>query len=173
MQKIRCPHCDEPILFDEKHEAWEGHVLIFECPACHKQFRLARGAQLVSAEQRPGQDTDLGAAKLLVMENAFHFRQAIPLHMGRNTIGRWVRGTSATSPIKTVDPSMDTLHCILTASRTKKGGTRFELADGPSSTGTFLMNNLLGRGERAALTEGDVITLGATTMIFTLSEEDD
>ena len=39
MKRIRCPKCDESILFDEtKYEP--GRVLVFECPECHKQFKI-------------------------------------------------------------------------------------------------------------------------------------
>ena len=39
MKRIRCPKCDEAILFDEtKYEP--GRILVFECPECHKQFKI-------------------------------------------------------------------------------------------------------------------------------------
>ena len=39
MKRIRCPKCDESILFDEtKYEP--GRILVFECPECHKQFKI-------------------------------------------------------------------------------------------------------------------------------------
>ena len=39
MKRIRCPKCDEAILFDETQYE-PGRSLVFECPECHKQFKL-------------------------------------------------------------------------------------------------------------------------------------
>ena len=39
MKRIRCPKCDESILFDETQYE-PGRVLVFECPECHKQFKI-------------------------------------------------------------------------------------------------------------------------------------
>lgn len=39
MKHIRCPKCDELVPFDPSaYEA--GQTLVFECPQCHKQFRI-------------------------------------------------------------------------------------------------------------------------------------
>lgn len=39
MKRIRCPKCDQTILFDEtQYEA--GRILVFECAECHKQFKI-------------------------------------------------------------------------------------------------------------------------------------
>lgn len=173
MKRIRCPKCDESILFDEtKYEP--GRVLVFECPECHKQFKIRipqpkpKGD---AAEEADADETVYG--KLVVLENAFHFKQEIELHAGENIIGRLVKGSRANAPIKTVDPSMDTTHCIITVSPKSDGTARFVLRDAPSNTGTFLQNEILGDHDRVNITDGDIITIGATTMILRTKDNDE
>ncbi len=168
MKRIRCPKCDEAILFDEtKYEP--GRVLVFECPECHKQFKIRIPQPRPTAETADdGEEEAEGKVygKLIVLENAFHFKQEIPLHEGENVVGRLVKGTNANAAIKTVDPSVDTTHCIITVKPDAKGKARFTLRDAPSNTGTFLHNEILGNRDRLIVGEGDIITIGATTMIL-------
>lgn len=162
MKKIRCPKCDEAILFDET--AYEpGRVLVFECPECHKQFRLRIPLPKTLS---PAEDHDSKTqAYFVVLENAFQLRQEISLHEGCNVLGRSVKGTQANAAFKTVDPSIDTTHCIVTASR-RKGEMTFALKDAPSGTGTFYQGNILGLKEQVLLKDGDVVNIGAATLIF-------
>ena len=50
MKKIRCPKCDESILFDETQYE-PGRILVFECPECHKQFKLRMPQPKPAAEE--------------------------------------------------------------------------------------------------------------------------
>lgn len=171
MKRIRCPKCDEAILFDEtKYEP--GRILVFECPECHKQFKIRIPApRPVTEETEEGEAILPAYGRLVVLENAFHFKQEIPLHAGENVIGRMVKGTSANAAIKTVDPSVDTTHCVITVKPRPDGTARFILRDAPSGTGTFLHNEILADKDRVFITEGDIITIGATTMILREGEE--
>lgn len=174
MKKIRCPKCDESILFDETQYE-PGRILVFECPECHKQFKLRmpqpKPADEKSAATANEEQENPVLGYLTVLENAFHFKQEIALHAGENIVGRLVKGTKANAPIKTVDPSVDTTHCIITATPQPNGTTKFVLRDAPSNTGTFLHNALLGNKERALISDGDIITLGATTLILHTASE--
>lgn len=169
MKRIRCPKCDEAILFDEtQYEA--GRILVFQCPECNKQFKI----RMPRAKQEEELETSKPVyGKLVVLENAFHFKQEIYLHEGENTIGRLVKGSKANSPIKTVDPSIDTTHCIITVKLRKDKEPLYILRDAPSNTGTFLQNEILGDKEQAYIHEGDIITIGATTMIFRQNLEEE
>ncbi len=160
MKKIRCPKCDTPISFDPS--GYEpGSSLVFECPDCRKQFKI----RLPSRHEAPvGEQPAVGT--LLIVENAFHLQQVVSLHEGRNDIGRYVRGTSINCPIKTVDPSVDTFHCRIAVDTDKQGRPRFTLSDAPSGTGTFVGTEILGDRERRRIADGDIITIGATTMIL-------
>lgn len=48
----------------------------------------------------------------------------------------------------------------------KNGNKKFVLRDGPSGTGTFHMNELVGLKESVNVEDGAIITLGATTLIL-------
>ena len=163
MKRIRCPKCDEAILFDETQYE-PGRILVFACPGCSKKFRL-RIPQPVS-EQPAEEAGPVVYGHLVVLENAFHFKQEIPLYEGENVVGRLVKGTKANAAIKTVDPSVDTTHCMVTVKPLPGGKAKFTLRDAPSNTGTFLHNELLGVKERVIISDGDIITIGATTMIL-------
>ena len=108
---------------------------------------------------------------VIVVENAFHYRQEIPLEMGDNVFGRYVHGTNINKPIETVDPSVDTRHCIIRVQRGKDGQLQYILRDAPSGTGTFYMNEILRDQDRIRLQDGAVITIGATTLILKVNEE--
>ncbi len=170
MKRVRCPKCGQSVTFDETRYT-PGQTLVFECTACRRQFGIRLGTAQVLAtrkdEQRAPQTeapTDYG--HLIVVENVFHYKQTIPLQMGENVIGRHVRGTNINTPIETVDPSVDTTHCIITVSRNKRGELIYTLRDAPSGTGTFVENTILRDNDRLRITDGTIITIGATTMIL-------
>ena len=187
MKRVRCPKCDSFITFDEtKYEA--GQSLIFTCPNCSKQFGVRIGTpKVLDKEQRTmhpdnvsatAEDSD-GAAtaerqpvgELVVIENVFHYKQVIPLYMGVNTIGRYQKGNPINCPIETVDPSMDMTHCRISVGRDKKGRLRFTLSDGPSNTGTFVDNAILGDKERRIIYNDTLFTIGATSIILKVADE--
>ena len=159
MKRIRCPKCDQTILFDEtQYEA--GRILVFECAECHKQFKI----RLPRSKNNQDLPKNLPVGYLTILENAFQFKQVLPIILGENIIGRSVKGTKANLAFRTVDPSIDTTHCIITAEKEKDGRTLFLLQDAPSNTGTFLQNQLLQPREQAIIKEGDIINIGAATM---------
>lgn len=170
MKRVRCPKCDEFITFDEtRYEA--GQSLIFECPACHKEFGIRIGVSALRDPRRVEQQSEApaseeGVAHIVVIENVFHYKQVLPLHMGKNTIGRYMKGSKTTVPIETRDPSMDMLHCTIEVRRDKKGRLRYILSDGPSNTGTFVDNEILGDRETRYLENGSLFTIGATSIIL-------
>lgn len=159
MKKVRCPKCDHYMPFDDTRYQ-SGEVLVFECPNCHKQFGLRIGAKSIQEEHE-----DYGS--ILVIENVFHHEQRIDLQMGDNVIGRYVKGSDINAPIETVDPSVDTTHCIINVSRNRAGQLIYTLRDASTDgTGTFVSNTMLGAKDRLRLDHGAIITIGATTMIF-------
>ena len=168
MKRVGCPKCDSFITFDETKYA-KGQSLVFVCPNCNKQFGIRMGVnplRNVQREEQPEENGDNGFGSLLVIENVFHYKQVIPLRMGLNTIGRYMKGSNITTPIETNDPSMDMLDCKIQVSRDKKGKLRYTLTDGPSNTGTFVDNELLADGERRLLEDGSLFTMGATSVIL-------
>lgn len=169
MKRVRCPKCDNFITFDEtKYEA--GQSLVFVCPECGKQFGVRIGVSKLRAtqkEENPDENANaLGYGSIVVIENVFHYKQVIPLRLGDNTIGRYMKGNGINTPIETNDPSMDTSHCVINVSRDKQGRLKYVLRDGPSNTGTFVDNEILGDRERRVLSEGSLFTIGATSVIL-------
>lgn len=169
MKRVRCPKCDSYITFDETRYA-AGQQLVFECTACSKQFAIRIGkSKLQATRKEETHDEQAGSqacGSIVVVENVFHYKQVIPLQMGDNVIGRYVRGTAINTPIETVDPSVDTKHCIIRVQRDKRGELQYILRDAPSNTGTFYMNEILRDQDRVRLEEGSVVTIGATTLIL-------
>lgn len=173
MKRVRCPKCDHYTTFDETQYA-AGQQLVFVCPQCQKQFGIRIGVnKLREHHEDRNLDEQIGAQEcgsIVVVENAFHFKQVIPLRMGDNVIGRYVQGTDINTPIVTVDPSVDTKHCIIRVQRNKSGQLQYILRDAPSNTGTFYMNDILRDQDRVQLSEGSIITIGATTLILRTAE---
>ena len=161
MKRVRCPKCDRYITFDEtRYEP--GNSLVFLCPECGKQFGIRIGKK--DDDSAKPRQADCG--HLVVIENVFHYRQELPLVMGDNVIGRYQKGNPINTPIETVDPSVDLSHCVLNVSRDKRGELKYTLRDGPSNTGTFVDNELLGDRERRIIADGTLFTIGATSLIL-------
>lgn len=178
MKRVRCPKCNTYITFDEtRYQA--GQTLVFQCTGCSKQFGIRLGTSPTRETQKnehirlqaEEEEASRKYGSIVVVENVFHFKQILSLQLGENRIGRYVQGTSINQPIETVDPSIDTLHCIIQVKQDKNGKLQYILRDGPSGTGTFYMNNILGNNERVTLHDGDIITIGATTLIMRCAEE--
>ena len=176
MKRVRCPKCDHFITFDEtRYEA--GQSLVFLCPECGKQFGIRMGVSKLRQTQREEnqtsveeqmQDSEYGS--IVVIENVFHFKQVLPLHLGDNTIGRYQKGNPITTPIETVDPSVDLLHCIINVSRDKQGCLRYVLRDANSNTDTFVDNTEIPPRERRIIGDGTLFTIGATSIILKLED---
>lgn len=173
MKRVRCPKCDTYITFDEtQYEA--GQSLVFQCAECGKQFGIRIGVSKLRETQKKENELnneqfsnlDTACGSIVVIENVFHFKQEIPLHMGDNIIGRYQKGNPINTPFETVDPSVDLNHCTINVSRDKKGNLRYMLSDNNSNTGTFVDNVELKPHERRLIEDGTLFTLGATSIIL-------
>lgn len=176
MKRVRCPKCDHYITFDEKQYT-DGQRLVFVCPDCNKQFGIRIGVSKLRDRQKDEnpdeQANEKGYGSIVVIENVFHFKQVIPLQWGDNVIGRYQKGNPINTPFETVDPSVDNTHCVINVSKDKKGNLKYTLRDGPSNTGTFVDNELLGDRERRVITNGTLFTIGATSIILRTTEEEE
>lgn len=162
MKRVKCPKCDNYITFDEKrYEA--GQSLVFQCPYCGKQFGIRIAPKKQEGDEKPA-EKPLG--EIVVIENVFHYRQVLPLRLGDNVIGRYMKGNPINCPIETSDPSIDMTHCVINVSRNKKGQLQYILRDGPSNTGTFVDNEILGDRERRVLDDNALFTIGATSILL-------
>ena len=172
MKRVKCPKCDNYITFDETQYA-NGQTLVFQCDTCSKQFAIRIGKNKLhnthKQEANDENEENIGClGHIIVVENMFHYKQIIPLNMGDNTFGRYVKGTNINCPIETSDPSIDTKHCIISVQR-KKQKLVYILRDAPSNTGTFFENDILQDNDRVILSDGSIITIGATTLILRIS----
>ena len=169
MKRVRCPKCDTFITFDEtKYKT--GQALVFQCTQCGKQFGIRIGTTKLrntQKEEYPDEEqSDAGFGTIIVIENVFHFKQVIPLSMGDNIIGRYMKGNNINCPIETVDPSVDMTHCKINVSKDKNGKLKYILSDGPSYTGTFVDNEILGDREKRVIYNDTLFTIGATSIIL-------
>ena len=175
MRRVRCPKCDNYITFDETIYT-EGQQLVFQCPNCNRQFGIRLGtSKILHTRKEEILDEDTQCEKfgsIVVVENVFHYKQVLPLRMGDNIFGRYVKGTSINQPIETTDPSIDTKHCIIRVQRNKKNELQYILRDAPSNTGTFFMNEILKDQDSIRLENGSIITIGATTLILHAASEE-
>jgi len=176
MKRVRCPKCDEFITFDEtRYES--GQSLVFACPQCGKQFGIRIGtSKLRNTAKEESCDENAEENRfgsIVVIENVFHYKQIIPLKLGNNTIGRYMKGSKTNTPIETNDPSIDINHCTINVSRDKKGKLRYTLSDGPSYTGTFVDNEILGDREKRIIYDGTLFTIGATSIILRAADSKD
>lgn len=174
MKRVRCPKCDNYITFDETQYT-EGQQLVFQCSNCNRQFGIRLGtSKILQTQKEETSDENVqneGLGSIVVVENVFHYKQVLPLQMGDNVFGRYVQGTNINQPIETVDPSIDTKHCIIRVQRNKKNELQYILRDAPSNTGTFYMNEILRDQDRIRLEDGSIITIGATTLILHTANE--
>ena len=176
MKRVRCPKCDNYIIFDEtKYE--EGQQLVFQCTECNKQFGIRIGVSKLHNRQKDDnpdeQANEEGCGSIVIIENCFHYKQVIPLKMGENVIGRYQKGNRINTPFETVDPSVDLTHCAITVSRNKRGLLQYVLRDLNSNTGTFVDNVELQQGERRIIEDGSLFTLGATSIILRGADSED
>lgn len=173
MKRVRCPKCDRYVIFDENRYK-DGQNLVFECPNCGKQFSIRIGVSKLNNIQREEnlseQPDNNKYGYIVVIENIFHYKQIIPLKLGENTIGRYMKGSKINCPIETNDPSIDMTHCSITV-KSEKGALKYILKDGPSNTGTFVDNEILKNKEYRVIQNGSLFTIGATSIILHTPED--
>ncbi|MBQ8066044.1 MAG: FHA domain-containing protein [Prevotella sp.] len=176
MKRVRCPKCDHYITFDETKYA-AGQSLVFKCDECGKEFGIRIGVSKLRSTQKDENvalNSDNGersaeeapCGSIVVIENVFHYKQVIPLHMGDNVIGRYQKGNPINCAFETVDPSVDLNHSTVTVGRDKHGNLRYTLQDNNSNTGTFVDNVELNPRERRTIADGTLFTIGATSIIL-------
>ena len=93
--------------------------------------------------------------------------------MGVNVIGRYMKNSGVNCAIETNDPSIDINHCSITVSTGKNGKLKYVLKDGPSYTGTFVDNVILGDREQRVIEDGTLFTIGATSVILHTQDENE
>lgn len=176
MKRVFCPKCDNQLTFDDTKYP-EGKVLAFVCPQCGAQFKIKLGRKLVKndlGKEVEVKEPDFSCGHITVIENAFAFKQELPLVLGDNVVGRRNKDTDGVDvPIVTSDPSMGRKHCVINVKQDANGRFIYMVRDFPSLTGTFIQNVLVGKKEQVRVGDGAIITLGATTIILRSANGDD
>lgn len=177
MKRILCPACENYVVFDETLYK-PGEPIVLVCNQCTKQFaiRLRKpGVKTAPGGATSGEirESDEGYGHITVIENAFGYKQELPLAPGDNIIGRYSKGNDIEVPVITGDPSMGRNHCVVNVKRDKQGRLVYTLRDFPSLTGTFIGNKCLGKKEQVILNDGDIVTAGATTFIVNFAKPEE
>ncbi len=168
MKRITCPKCEHTFNFDESRYN-QVMSISFACPACRKHFSMT----LDEIDEMNNKELDAPYGYITVLENQFGYRQTFALKPGDNIIGRHSPGSVADISIQSGDMSMDRRHCIINVKPMPDGSARYTLRDNPSLTGTFLRSEILNDRERANIKNEDVVTIGATTFIVYLPQEEE
>ncbi len=178
MKRVLCPRCDHYISFNETKYPEAAGSLFFVCHHCGKEFKVSfeqinENNQILRDINES--DDEFPYGYIVVIENTFGYKQQLPLSLGDNVVGRYSKGTDVEVPIVSADPSMGRRHCVINVKESAAGKLVFTVRDQPSVTGTFLRNECLRKKERVMITDGAVVTIGATTFILRTPEveEDD
>lgn len=173
LKYLLCPQCKkkiaEPTIFSNASALARVDIC---CPGCLKRLRFALSGATKERFESYFRSTypyyDDVRGYLRVVENVFGYSALLPLALGVNTIGRYNgKGTSVSLAIHSDDPSMDRNHALLWI--LPDGSC--EIMDDDSMTGTFVNGVELDPLERRPLSDGDTLTLGATSVIYIQMKE--
>lgn len=171
MKKIRCPRCDNYILFDETKYVNE-QIIYLQCASCGRKYGIRIKAE--NGPDEPGSEgqTDRGLGEITVLENESCYKQTFFLSAGENIIGRRSKGNAIQIPIDSDDITLARNHCVIQVKKSKQGKRLYTLRDFPSRYGTYLNGTALAKNEQASLLGNDTIVLGSTTLIVHLPDEE-
>lgn len=140
------------------------------CPRCRP--KLAGAKSLIMSRSELDSLRGLTLGWLVVLRSAETSRrgQLIELDQERCVLSRNGGGVQGGRHIEFQDEFMSASHATLSRPALADGRAGFTLEDrrnpGPSANGTFLNARKLGPGEVAQLSDGDVIRVGTTELVF-------
>lgn len=173
--EVTCPYCGASTLAiapDEGSEQAEKN----SCNTCHKPFAV------YSSEARMRQHEDRSVRAISVddkeyinegyylefLENEYAHPQDIKIPLGTSILGRYNKDSSAELQLFSSDIDMERQHARLLL----KDNGRCYISDNESNGGVYVNGSKLKKKELHLLNTGDVITLGSTTAIVHLPEEE-
>lgn len=173
---VHCPYCNVQTQVEVPPPDAEKSIRSI-CTSCHHPIAV------YSSQARALHHTDRTVRAIAVepwdfsdepfyiefVENQFAHPQRLRIPHGTSRTGRYNAHSATELQVFTNDPSLDRTHLRLWL---KDDGTLLA-QDAESSTGTYLNSTLLAPRVWARLTDGDVLTMGATTAIIHMPEEDD
>lgn len=173
---ITCPYCrgiTPVVIREESNESAEK----ISCNHCHKPFAVySSEARMLQHEDRsvravcvdPKEYMDEGYY-LEFLENDHAHPQNIKIPLGTSVLGRYNKDSSADLQLFTADINMERQHARMVL----KSNGRCYISDNDSNGGVFVNGRRLRRKELHLLSTGDVVTLGSTTAIAHLPEDDE
>lgn len=173
MKFIVCPFCKARISEDKFPASRKARQrIVMLCPTCMRRLAFTirtpeeenanHSLETTSEEERVSTGVSLE-----VVENRFAFATRFPLFEGGNRVGRYNdKYTDLEVAIRSTDPSMDRIHCTIYVEPSSSNDYGVYVMDENSLTGTFVNTREVEQGEKCLLHHGDVITLGATTILF-------
>lgn len=176
MFRVHCPFCDRIHDLDLFFKDKEFESIV--CKECFKTFYVYKDRSAIPNEVKASSvvlegQVDESLPYFSVVENNFAEAQKFALPSeGTCIVGRRNKDSAADIQIYTSDPSLDRQHFILGVSG--KGNNKYHyVQDYDSNTGTFVNNQLLRKSERKRLVNGDVLSVGATSVIVTIPGEEE
>ncbi len=159
-----CPNCGQPML-----AAWGS-----SCGSCRPGISTPKTLSL-SAVVAPGSSPTLGLSLgwLVVVQSPDEKRigSLIQLAAASSVVSRGVRSPAPDEEwFDFADEFMScghaTVHRPAGTDRTEAFAIRDRVDPGPSANGTFVDSHKLGHGEVVRLSEGDIVRVGTTEMVF-------
>ena len=159
-----CPNCGQPML-----ESWGS-----SCGNCRPAMSAPKTLYL-SAEDRQGlmpvPGISLGWLVFLQSPDEVRRGSIIELAAPVSVLTRGVRSTTTNEDwFDITDEFISGGHAVIHRPRSSDRNDSFTIRDrespGPSANGTFVNSHKLGQGEIVRLSDGDIIRLGTTELIF-------
>lgn len=160
-QEQACPHCGEPML-----AAWG-----VTCGNCRPGLAAPRTLNL-SAVARHADAPGLALGWLVVMQTPDEKRQGTLIELGApvSVLSRGVRSAAGQDWFDFNDEFMSNGHALISRPVNQQRESCFTIRDrqelGPSANGTFVNGERLAPEQNANLSEGDLIRVGVTELVF-------
>lgn len=160
---IRCPKCKatlqvvfhQPVVQTPVAQASPNET-------CYPQQRLVAGRPVASEETvLPRQKAKSEPLPSLVCED-----KEYRLKIGQNIVGRHVENDMATVPVMTSDRTMSRAHAIINVVRLANGSNKTVISNCKNKNNITVNGVELQRDEQLVLTNGSVVEMGLTSMIF-------
>ena len=159
-----CPNCGQPML-----AAWGS-----SCGNCRPAMSAPKTLYLsASVAQGLAPAPGLSLGWLVVLQSPDEKRRGVLIELTApiSVLSRGVRRVAADEEWFDInDEFMSGRHAIVHRPRGNERSDSFTIRDreepAPSANGTFVNSHKLGQGEIVQLSEGDIIRLGATELIF-------
>ena len=180
-KRITCPNCKQKtfVRFKKEEEPVEAHTVYVTPKRQRPSFddgatRLEDSFDSAETRLSDGplsEETILSSPKKKEKTAILMFDgKQFPLREGRNVIGRSGKTSSATIQIPTSDRYMSRQHCCIDVKTLNNGEKKIVISNYQNKNVTKINGQQLETGDAIHLSDGDTITMGATTVTFLFKE---